>query len=145
MKMKFNSMRLSVSTLVLTAAISIPAMAASDPVYNPATVVAVSGVVTNVREVPAGQPLDGVHVAVKTRDGVVDVYLGPKQFMKFLKADVEAGDEIRVMGSRVKSTSGDVILAREVSDGRETIELRDLYGMAAWKTWGVEADPTSIH
>jgi hypothetical protein len=48
------------------------------------------------------------------------------------------------MGSRVKSGTSDILLAREVSDGAETLELRDLYGREAWKNWGVEVDPATL-
>lgn len=140
--MKFTKVVLSVSALAL---MMIPAKAASGPAYDPATAVAVSGTVTAVRVVPAGQPLAGVHVMVKTKANAVDVYLAPKDFMNFLKTDFVAGDEIDVTGSRVKSGNGDVILAREVSDGMDVIDLRDLYGAPVWENWGVEADPATIH
>ncbi|HUA86833.1 MAG TPA: hypothetical protein VMB85_23410 [Bryobacteraceae bacterium] len=140
--MKFTKVMLSVSALAL---MMIPAKAANGPAYNPATAVAASGTVTAVRVVPVGQPLAGVHVMLKTKANTVDVYLAPKDFMNFLKTNFAAGDEIDVTGSRVKSGTADVILAREVSDGVDVIELRDLYGAPAWENWGVEADPAAIH
>jgi hypothetical protein len=140
--MKFTKVMLSVSALAL---MMIPAKAANGPAYNPATAVAVSGTVTAVRVVPAGQPLAGVHVMLKTKTNNVEVYLAPKDFMNFLKTGFVPGDEMDVTGSRVKSGNADVILAREVSDGMDVIELRDLYGAPVWENWGVEADPTTIH
>lgn len=137
---------IGVSALAVAAiAMGNSAMAAEGPAYNPATAVAVSGTVTGVRVIPTGQPLEGVHLAVKTKTNSIEVYLAPQQFMNFLKTNFVAGDEIQVTGSRVKSGNADVILAREVSDGMESIELRDLYGAPVWENWGVEADPASIH
>jgi hypothetical protein len=49
------------------------------------------------------------------------------------------------MGSRVKSGNTEVILARQVSDAVETLTLRDVYGREAWKNWGVEVDPSTLH
>lgn len=121
-----------------------PAKAANDPTYNPATSVAVSGIVTSVRDVPAGQPLEGVHLTIKNKNTSVEIYLGPRSFLKFLKTNVSVGDDIDVMGSRVKVGTTDVVLAREVDDGRESVTLRDLYGAEAWKNWGVAADPSAV-
>ena len=140
--MKLANLMLSVSAL---AVMLVPAKAAGGPQYNPATAVAVSGTVAAVRVVPAGQPLAGVHVMLKTRTNTVEVYLAPRDFMNFLRTSIAAGDEIDVTGSRVKSGNSELILAREVSDETETIELRNLYGAPVWENWGVEADPATIH
>ena len=144
--MKIRNAALGVSTLALAAFLfSNPANAATnEPAYNPATSVAVSGIVTAVHEVPAGQPLEGVHVTIKNKNASVEVYLGPRSFLKFLKTNVAVGDDIDVMGSRVKLGATDIVLAREVDDGRESVTLRDLYGAEAWKNWGVAADPSAV-
>jgi hypothetical protein len=135
-------MTLSVSALALAAMMTMNA--ANGPAYNPSTAAAISGTVTAVKVIPAGQPLEGVHVTVKTKNNSEEVYLAPKQFMNFLKTSYVPGDQIAVTGSRVKNGTADVILAREVSDGVDTIELRDLYGAPVWENWGVEADPAAV-
>jgi len=141
--MKFAKVTISVSTLALAAmTFTNPAKAANDLAYNPATAVSVSGTITAVHEVPAGQPLEGVHLTIKNKANTFEVYVAPKEFLKFLKTSFVAGDYVDVMGSRVKDGATEVILAREVSDGRLTIELRNVYGSEAWKNWGVEADPS---
>ena len=118
--------------------------AASGPAYDPATAVTLSGTVTAVRIVAAGQPLQGVHLLLKTKTGAVEVYLAPKNFVDFLKINYVPGDPIEVIGSRVKTGSAEIVLARQVEDGRDVIELRDLYGSPVWEHWGVEADPASV-
>lgn len=144
--MRFVNVILSVSALAVAAlALSNPVQAASDPAYNPATAVSVSGIISSIRDVPAGQPLEGVHVILKNKTNSVEVYLGPRNFLNFLKTGFSAGEELDVMGSRVKAGNTEVILAREVSDGVATITLRDPYGTPAWKTWGVEADSSAIY
>ena len=137
---------LSVSALAVAATMFAgPAGASSGPAYNPSTAVAIEGAVTAVKVVPVGQPLPGVHVNVKTKNESLEVYVAPRDFMNFLKTNFAPGDKITVNGSRVKNGSADVILAREVSDGVDTIELRDLYGAPVWENWGVAVDPASIH
>src|SRR5215467_8208460 len=127
--MKFATLVLGVSTL---------AFAANEPVYNPATAVDVIAVISGIREVPAGQPMEGVHLTVKNKANTFDVYLGPTAFLKMLKTSFPVGDEIDIMGSRVKFQNADVILAREVTDPVESLVLRDLYRTPVWNNWGVE-------
>jgi hypothetical protein len=143
--MQFTNMKLRVSALALGAMMfGSLSRAASDPAYNPATTVAVSGIVTAVREVPTGQPLEGVHLMIKNKNMSLEIYVGPRSFLKFLKANFEVGDDIDVVGSKVKEGVGDVILSKEINDGRSTIELRNAYGAEAWRNWGVEADPATV-
>ena len=42
------------------------------------------------------------------------------------------GDEIAVTGSKVKQEAGDVILARELVRGTDTLVLRDDKGAPVW-------------
>jgi hypothetical protein len=82
--MKIGSITLSVFGLAVAAMISAGlAVAASEATYNPATAVSISGTITAVREVPAGQPLDGIHLVVKTKSDSSEIYLGPKSFLSF--------------------------------------------------------------
>lgn len=137
---------LGVSTLALTAIASqaFAADTASEAVYNPATVVDVVGTVTSIRQVSAGAPLAGLHATVQLKTGAVDVYLGPPDFLSFLKASFKAGERLEVVGSRVKSGNSDVILTRQVDDGFSLITLRDPNGVADWQNWGQEIDPALV-
>ncbi len=139
--MKFTMLAIGVSTLALTMLAAPPA---NEPHYNPATVVDVLGTVTGVRHVPAGSPLAGVHLTVKSKTGAFDVYLGPSNFLKFLKADYIVGDQIEVTGSQVNSGNSAVILSSQVDDGYELLTLRDSDGGAAWDNWGKEIDPALV-
>lgn len=139
--MKFAKYAIGVSTLALTMLAAPPA---NDPHYNPATVVDVLGTVTGVRQVPAGSPLPGVHLTVKSKAAAFDVYLGPSNFLKFLKADYIVGDQIEVTGSKVIAGNEQVILSSQVDDGFELLTLRDPDGGAAWENWGREIDPALV-
>ena len=144
--MKLRNRVISVSTLILAAA-ALPAMAKSpvnEPAYNPVTVQDVFGTITAVREVPAGSPLEGVHLTVKAKNALYDVYLGPTGFMKMLRANCIVGDQVDVIGSIVKVGDTDVILTREVTERMVTLTLRDNYGAPVWENWGVAVDPASL-
>lgn len=148
--MKFTKHILSVSTLALAVtgsqafANNTSGATASDPVYNTATVMNVHGTVASVQRVPAGNPLAGLHLTVNSEAGAFDVYVGPSDFLRFLRVRFLAGDRIEMTGSKVKLENTDVILAREVNDGRAQITLRDANGAAAWQSWGKEIDPADV-
>jgi hypothetical protein len=107
------------------------------PRYNPATIVDVRGAVTDVHVVPAGQPLDGVHVTLKAKGETLDVYLAPPDFLNMLKTPVAVGDDLRVVGSRV---NGDTVLTKEFFKKGTSIVLRNPDGSPVWQNWGVAAD-----
>ncbi len=148
--MKLTNHILSVSTLALAAtafqafAASPVTAAANEPAYNPATIVSVTGTITSVRQVAAGNPLPGVHLTLKSNAGPIEVYVAPADFLKFLKATFPVGDQIQVIGSKVKFENADVILTRQVDDGYELITLRESNGAAEWQNWGKEIDPALV-
>jgi len=116
----------------------------NEPAYNLATVVDVDGIVTAVRQAPAGSPLEGTHLTVKTKGGLIDVYLGPSDFLRMLRTNFPVGGEVEVQGSKVKFENSDVILTREIAVGQAVIDLRDVTGAPDWTNWGVEVDPSAV-
>jgi len=147
--MKITNHTLIVSTLALAAAVSAfaaspVATATNEPAYNLATTMQLEGTVTGIRQVPAGNPLAGTHLTLKSKSGPIDVYLGPSQFLNFLKASFPVGDQILVTGSKVKLDNADVILSRQVDDGASLITLRDSNGAGDWQHWGQEIDPSLV-
>jgi len=138
--MKSIQRTLAVSVFVLAAT----AFAANDPAYNASSVVDIDGVIAAVRNAPAGSPLEGTHLTVKTKAAMIDVYLGPAEFLRIFKTNFPVGNEVEVIGSKVKFDNNDVILTKEVSVGSATITLRDAHGAPDWKNWGVEIDPSTV-
>lgn len=134
-----NEFTRSVFTVAVSALAFAAAAIASEPTYNPANSAVVSGAITAVSEVPAGQPLEGVHVTVQTKTGNVQVYLAPRNFLSFLKTNFAVGDYIEVTGSHVRSGDTDVVLAREFNAGHVSVVLRDPLGAEVWKNWGSTA------
>lgn len=104
----------------------------AEPRYDPAATVEFDGVVTEMREVPRGSAMRGLHLTVDTGKESLDVYLGPTEFMKLFDFSFTKGDRIYVVGSKVKLAGGTVVLAREVRRQSQTVYLRDSTGNPYW-------------
>ena len=109
-----------------------------EPRYDPATVVSIRMVVAEVKEVPKGDPLGGVHLLARPESAragsePVDVYLAPADFMKQVDITFQPRDRIDVTGSKVKAGGAPVILAREVRRNTSTLYIRDEKGEPVWK------------
>jgi TonB family protein len=104
-----------------------------EPLYDPATEVSITAVVTNVREVPRGNPLSGVHLSLRLKSQAIDAHLGPADFVRQFKIHFAKGDKVKVTGSRVKNADGTgVILVREVSRGQAILSCRGAKGEPSW-------------
>jgi hypothetical protein len=60
------------------------------------------------------------------------VYLCPKSFLDDMGVSFGKGDEIALTGSKIKWGESDLILAREVVKGTDTLVLRDAKGNPVW-------------
>ena len=62
----------------------------------------------------------------------VQIFLCPKKFLDDMGIEFKAEEPIEVTGSKVKQDGADLILAREVGKGGETLTLRFKDGKPAW-------------
>lgn len=101
--------------------------------YDPVTEVEIKGTVEEVKEVPKTRGgAVGLHLLVKTEQGVMEVHLGPKSFAEKQQFTFAKGDQLEVIGSKVKNSNADALIAREVKKGGKTLTLRNAQGIAAW-------------
>jgi hypothetical protein len=101
--------------------------------YNPATVIDVTGVVEDIREVAAPATLRGIHFIVRAEnDTVLDAYLGPAWFVREFVSNFARRSQVQVIGSKVRYGNAVVVLAREVHRGDITLYLRDKDGKPYW-------------
>lgn len=114
----------------LLAALSAAQSAA--PKYDPSTETKMKGVVEELKLPPKGRENDIAHLVMKNGDQTVDIYLCPKSFMDEMGVSFTAGDEIAFTGSKVKQGGDEMILAREVVKGQDTLVLRDDKGNPVW-------------
>ena len=101
-------------------------------IYNPATVLTVTGTVDDVQQYTRGHGWRGTHLTLNTGKETLDVHLGPESFLADKQFTVAKGDRIEVTGSKVKFGDADALIAREVKKGDKTLVLRDAAGIPQW-------------
>ncbi len=129
--------KLLLLTALVTFVCLLPAIAqksqgsdASGPKYDLHAETTVKGTVEDVKLPPKASEI--AHLMLKNGTEVVDVYLCPKSFLDDMGVNFTKGEEIAVTGSKVKQDGGDIVLAREVVKGNDTVTLRDRTGAPVW-------------
>lgn len=105
--------------------------AGSQPKYDLQTESKIKGSVDEVKAPPKGSK-EVVHLAMKSGTEMIDVYLCPQGFLDEMGMSFAKGDEIVVKGSKVKVGDAELVLAREVGKGTDTLILRDDKGNPIW-------------
>ena len=103
------------------------------PKYDVASEVKVKGVIEDIREVPGAA--EGTQLAVKTDTKTILVYGGPGDFLKEIEVSFSKGDQVNVVGAQAPNSTGEEILAREITVGSNTFTLRDDKGVPVWSGW----------
>jgi hypothetical protein len=105
------------------------------PKYDLANEVKIKGTVEEVKTVGTVEPKD-THLVLRTDKGLVEICLCPAKFLADMDMSFAKGDKLEVTGAKSKEgTEGtEVILAREIVRGENTLVLRDKTGGPVW-TW----------
>lgn len=102
------------------------------PKYDLHTETKTKGVVEEVNLLPLGTRKDFTELIITSGADKVHVYICPKPFQEELGISFSKGDEIAVTGSKVKQQGSEVVLAREVVKGTDTLLFRDDKGNPVW-------------
>jgi hypothetical protein len=122
--------------VAVVAFLAASALAQAPPKYDRATETTVKGTVEELKLVPpsGGKPL--AYLVEKTGPDkdkdTVQIFLCPKKFLDDIGVAFKADDAIQVTGSKVKQDGADLILAREIVMGGETLTFRFQDGKPAW-------------
>ena len=119
------------AVLLCTPLVAQRAKGTSLPKYDLQTETKMKGSVEEVKLPPNAK--DIAHLLVKTETDTLDVYLCPKSFLDDMGVNFSKGDEITLTGSKVKQGDVDLILARVVVKGSDTLVLRDDKGNPVWR------------
>jgi hypothetical protein len=116
--------------------VAISALAQAPPKYDRATETTVKGIVGELKLVPptGGKPI--AYLLTKTGPDkdkdMVEIFLCPKSFLDQMGISFKPDEEVEIKGSKVKQGGADLILAREMVKGGETLTFRFEDGKPAW-------------
>jgi len=128
-------LEMSLVIAVVMAASSMPMHGqAGSPKYDGTTEAKFKVTVQDLKLPAKGSEKEAAHLLVKSGEETIDIYLCPKAFLDDMGASFVKGDEVTVTGSKIKQEGGDLVLAREVVKGPDTLMLRDDKGKPVW-TW----------
>jgi hypothetical protein len=124
-------------TLLLFITPALAQKAADDtvlPKYDPKTEMKTDGIVEEIKVLPMGTRKDFTELILKSKSGddKIHIYLSPKPYQDEMGISFTKGDEIAVTGSKVKQETAEVILAREIIKGSDTLLFRDGAGKPVW-------------
>jgi len=102
------------------------------PKYDLHTETKIKGVVDEVNLLSVGNRKDFTELIIKNGDDKAHIYLSPKPYEVEMGISFSKGDQIAVTGSKVKQDTSDVILAREIVKGTDTLLFRDDQGKPVW-------------
>jgi hypothetical protein len=102
------------------------------PKYDLHTEMKTKGTVDEVNLLPVGSRKDLTELIIKSGDDKIHIYVCPKPFEEEMGISFSKGDEISVTGSKVKQETLEVILARELVKGTDTLVFRDGKGNPVW-------------
>lgn len=128
--------RQCVLQFAVVAFLAASAFSQAPPKYDRATETTVKGTVEELKLVPpsGGKPV--AYLVEKTGPDkdkdTVQIFLCPKKFLDDIGVAFKADDAIQVTGSKVKQDGADLILAREIVMGGETLTFRFQDGKPAW-------------
>lgn len=127
---------LQIALSLLLCALPVLSQKAADdtvlPKYDRQTEMKAKGVVDEIKVLSMGTRKDFTELILKSGEDKIQVYLSPKAYQDEMGISFTKGDEIAVTGSKVKQDATDVILAREVTKGSDTLMFRDGQGNPAW-------------
>jgi len=102
------------------------------PKYDLQTETKTKGVVDEIKLLAIGTRKDFTELILKSGEDKINIYVCPKPFQEEMGISFSKGDEIAVTGSKVKQEAADVILARELVKGSDTLMFRDAKGNPVW-------------
>jgi len=124
---------LAIAVLCALPLIAQKARETNRPKYDLSAETKMSGAVEEVKLPPSGSKKEIVHLLVKIGTDTVDVYLCPKSFLDDMGVSFSKGDQLTITGSKIKQGEADLILAREVVKGTDSLVLRDAKGNPVWE------------
>ena len=102
--------------------------------YDPMAEVVVVGVVEDVQvflcSLSAGL---GTHLALRTETGMLIVHVAPTAFLMSHEFPITKGDQVEIVGSKVRYRGADALIARTITRRNQTFIFRRPDGKPLWE------------
>ncbi len=118
-----------ISGVVILSATAV--LGAQSPTYERTAERTISGTIKSVGSFPAADGTVGVHIDLRTPDGLVEISVGPAAFIGQHNFWFFADDPIVVIGAR-EQASDDVVRAKVIQKGSQVLVLRTDIGAPKW-------------
>jgi hypothetical protein len=103
-----------------------------EPRYDTSTVATFTGIVGAVSLHTGRRGNPRTRAMLKTKDGIVQIHIGPTSFLQDRQVEIAEGDSLTVIGSRVSEDSGELIIVRQLTRGKQVLMLRNEDGRPLW-------------
>lgn len=101
--------------------------------YDHATETAVTGKIEEVKQLPGPTGgSGGLHLIIASGQGKVEAELCPERFFEKQGLKFANGDQVEVLGSKVKDATVETLISREVKKDGKVLTLRNAQGIPAW-------------
>ncbi len=100
--------------------------------YNPSTEITVKGTIEEVQQLQGRHGWSGTHLVLKTEAENLEVHVGPSSYIAEKQFSFAKGDQLEVVGSKVKVGTKDVLIAREITKEGNKLVLRNPQGIPMW-------------
>jgi len=104
------------------------------PMYQWGSEKTIEGTVKEVISIQGKRPSnEGIRLVVETKDDVLTIIVGPMYYLSDKGYTPKVGDRVSVLGSRLDINGEAIMVAKSITVGSQTIELRDSQGMPLWR------------
>lgn len=101
--------------------------------YDPITETTINGKIEEVKHAPGpAGGAGGVHLIINTAQGKVEAQLGPARFIEKQELKFAKGDQVEIVGSKVKGAEVETVIAREIKKEGKVLTLRNAQGIPVW-------------
>jgi hypothetical protein len=113
--------------------------------YDRATEQVIAGTITAVVTFPDAAGTVGVHLDLKTTDGLVSVHLAPATFIGQANFSFFADDQVEIIGTRTLHDGNSAVWAKAIQKGSAILALRDADGTPKWMPLINSADGCGVN
>lgn len=125
-------MRRFISGVLVVVASAALAAQTSGVRYNRAGEKSITGTVKALVSYPAPDGSVGVHIDLKTADGLISVHVSPAMYLGQQNFFFYADDQIEVIGAPAANDGHTAIWAKAIMKGSAMLVLRDANGLPKW-------------